>query len=166
MQAFRGCLTWDPSPRSPSPAPRDDDDSDWELVPSFSTAPPSLTSPSSHLPPPSKPVEKTIAKQDTFEVATLSGMSESTSASAPAASAVASPSAVAVATHSRTIIMPGWKDEYLTSLLEVERSSPVNFELVDACKLSAATAIIQLTLLFSRLSNGQQTSQCLISTTE
>ncbi|KAJ4391158.1 autophagy protein 16, interacts with Atg12p-Atg5p [Gnomoniopsis smithogilvyi] len=29
--------------------------------------------------------------------------------------------------------MPGWKDEYLTALLEAERSNPVSFDLVEAC---------------------------------
>lgn len=29
--------------------------------------------------------------------------------------------------------MPGWKDEYLSSLLEAEKNSPVNQELVEAC---------------------------------
>ncbi|KAF3769590.1 hypothetical protein M406DRAFT_319982 [Cryphonectria parasitica EP155] len=29
--------------------------------------------------------------------------------------------------------MPGWKDDYLSSLLEAERNSPVNLALVDAC---------------------------------
>lgn len=32
-------------------------------------------------------------------------------------------------------IMPGWKDDYLSSILEAEKNSPVNQELVDACKL-------------------------------
>lgn len=31
--------------------------------------------------------------------------------------------------------MPGWKDDYLSSILEAEKSSPVNHELVEACKL-------------------------------
>ncbi|KAJ0118413.1 hypothetical protein J7T55_009196 [Diaporthe amygdali] len=31
--------------------------------------------------------------------------------------------------------MPGWKDEYLSSILEAERNSPVNQELVEACSL-------------------------------
>lgn len=31
-------------------------------------------------------------------------------------------------------IMPGWKDDYLTALLEAERSNPVSFDLVEACK--------------------------------
>lgn len=29
--------------------------------------------------------------------------------------------------------MPGWKDEYLTALLDAERSNPVSFDLVEAC---------------------------------
>ncbi|ROW12365.1 hypothetical protein VMCG_00675 [Cytospora schulzeri] len=29
--------------------------------------------------------------------------------------------------------MPGWKDEYLSSLLEAEKNSPVNQDLVEAC---------------------------------
>lgn len=40
--------------------------------------------------------------------------------------------------------MPGWKDEYLSSLLEAERNNPVNFELVEAC------ASISLSLFLSR----------------
>lgn len=31
-------------------------------------------------------------------------------------------------------IMPGWKDDYLTSLLDAERNNPVNLDLVEACK--------------------------------
>ncbi|KAG6364966.1 hypothetical protein INS49_006571 [Diaporthe citri] len=31
--------------------------------------------------------------------------------------------------------MPGWKDDYLSSILEAEKNSPVNQELVDACSL-------------------------------
>lgn len=33
--------------------------------------------------------------------------------------------------------MPGWKDEYLSSILEAEKNSPVNQELVEACKLGS-----------------------------
>lgn len=29
--------------------------------------------------------------------------------------------------------MPGWKDDYLSALLEAERSNPINFDLVEAC---------------------------------
>lgn len=29
--------------------------------------------------------------------------------------------------------MPGWKDDYLSSLMEAERNNPVNFDLVEAC---------------------------------
>lgn len=29
--------------------------------------------------------------------------------------------------------MPGWRDEYFSSLLEAERNNPVNIELVEAC---------------------------------
>lgn len=36
-------------------------------------------------------------------------------------------------------IMPGWKDEYLTSLLEAEKNSPVNQNLVEACKPNVST---------------------------
>lgn len=35
-------------------------------------------------------------------------------------------------------IMPGWKDEYLSSLLETEKNSPVNQDLVEACKLKCS----------------------------
>lgn len=31
------------------------------------------------------------------------------------------------------VVMPGWKDDYLSALLEAERDNPVNLELVDAC---------------------------------
>ncbi|KAH8783423.1 autophagy-related protein 16 [Diaporthe sp. PMI_573] len=31
--------------------------------------------------------------------------------------------------------MPGWKEEYLSSILEAEKSNPVNQELVEACSL-------------------------------
>lgn len=37
--------------------------------------------------------------------------------------------------------MPGWKDDYLTALLEAERSNPVSFDLVEACKLNPANYI-------------------------
>jgi hypothetical protein len=32
--------------------------------------------------------------------------------------------------------MPGWKEEYLSSILEAEKSNPVNQELVEACKFA------------------------------
>ncbi|PSS00998.1 autophagy protein 16-domain-containing protein [Coniella lustricola] len=31
------------------------------------------------------------------------------------------------------VVMPGWKDDYLSALLEAERDNPINLELVDAC---------------------------------
>lgn len=37
------------------------------------------------------------------------------------------------------IAMPGWKDEYLSSLMEAERNSPVNLDLVEACKTTSHT---------------------------
>ncbi|ROV95036.1 hypothetical protein VPNG_09458 [Cytospora leucostoma] len=36
-------------------------------------------------------------------------------------------------TSPKPSIMPGWKDEYLSSLLEAEKNSPVNQDLVEAC---------------------------------
>lgn len=75
--------------------------------------------------------------------------SKSGTEAAPAGAAAAAAEATATATKAQALtpaapptprtplsnIMPGWKDEYLSSILEAERNSPVNQELVDACEL-------------------------------
>lgn len=63
--------------------------------------------------------------------------------SSPSSSPQQTSTAILEASRSITSqpIMPGWKDDYLAALLEAERSNPVSFDLVEACKLNSAKSI-------------------------
>lgn len=58
------------------------------------------------------------------------------SARSPAPTKTTPPSLQAARPATPPPTMPGWKDEYLTALLDAEQSNPVSFDLVEACTLS------------------------------
>lgn len=105
------------APRPTSSCGSDADDHDgWEVISSHSHCN-DTPSPRRHL------INKSKA-QDGFEVAAWSGSTSSSTATVQQRQQAQEP------------IMPGWKDDYLSSILEAERSNPVNFDLVEACTLA------------------------------
>lgn len=67
--------------------------------------------------------------------------------------------------------MPGWKDEYLTALLDAERSNPVSFDLVEACTLrptilpSLSSPSLSLSVSAATITTAPLMKQCSFSCT-
>lgn len=98
------------------------DDDDWEIV---------STSPRPRSP---SPKGKTSGSEEApAAAAEATGILVEAQASVPAA-----PSVIHIRLNNN---MPGWKEEYLSSILEAEKSNPVNQELVEACKLALRSQI-------------------------
>lgn len=102
------------------------DDDDWEIVSTSpqprSPSPKGKTSGSEAAPAPAPaPAAEAI------------GILVEAQASVPAA-----PSVIHIQPSNN---MPGWKEEYLSSILEAEKSNPVNQELVEACKFALRSQV-------------------------
>lgn len=122
----------------------EDDTGDWELLlPSCIAHQPRTQTATTTIPPPPPPTEQSRQPANTFEtvpVVGLGGSALSVSVSQEQQQHHHYPNhhqdngtLDCCSSLLGAVVMPGWKDDYLSALLEAERDSPVNLELVDAC---------------------------------
>ncbi|KAG8165456.1 hypothetical protein KVR01_004008 [Diaporthe batatas] len=82
-----------------------------------------------------------LGGDDDWEIVSTSSRPRSPSPTREASRSEAAPVQAPVAAHTPlstvhlSYNMPGWKEDYLSSILEAEKNSPVNHELVEACSL-------------------------------
>lgn len=105
-----------------------DEDPDWEIVSNVSSSCPSSDCRRTKGTP---RATDSVSHQQGLDAATVFGASSPVHDNNDAV--VPPPRHIATIVSSYDLTMPGWKDEYLSSLLEAERNNPVNFDLVEAC---------------------------------